>query len=56
MALVEVADEEATDEDNFGRKEVDQHNQMFGFGGDSKDWEFGPRRRMILQQQMKTSH
>lgn len=52
MALVEVAVEKVKDEDNFGRKEVDQHSRMFGLG--SKDWEFGPRRRM--QRQMRTSH
>jgi hypothetical protein len=55
MVPVEVVDEEVKDEDNFGRKEVDQHNQMFGFGDDSKDLEFGPRRRK-MQQQTKTSH
>jgi hypothetical protein len=37
MALVEAVGEEATDEDNFGRKEVGQHSQMFVFGDDSKD-------------------
>jgi hypothetical protein len=36
-ALVEVVGEEVNDEDNSGRKEVDQHSRMFGFGGDSKD-------------------
>ena len=37
MALVEVVGEEVKDENNFGRKEVGQNSQVFGFGDDSKD-------------------